>query len=1633
MAKQTAPKSTLSSASFQLQTLDATNYYTATLSGGFGTSASSHTSIISPLLTNLSGDSLTGTGNLSTLIAGAGRDSLLALGSQEFLQSGTGIDTLVARGNGVTLAGNGLSSLSASGSFTTFLLTGNGDTIAASKGTNDTISLAASLSTASFSMTDIAHHGAGVLNVSNLGYAGSGNVTLMGNTLNNSIKGGSGNDYLAGGGGLDTLDASSSTGSVTLVGGTNGPNTLIGGSGTNSFYTFNSKDLISAQTGSINNVFSNNATLDFSAISSAFHFNEISYTGAGLTTLAGNGQVAITLNAGISTGASITGTSFDDLFNVSASCLVNSVINGNGGTDTLKVGSRGTIGDSAFANISGISVLSLTSASSLTLDVNGASSGISTIYGGSGGDSFVQTANDGLSIDFVGGNSPSNTFNIANSALLTNDTITGGSSNDTLIIGTSDTIIDSAFTNVNGISALSLTSASSLTIGNLGGFAGISTVITGTGADTVDATDFGQSTTLAGAFTINATASTGTTLTGSSYHNDLFQISNATALGNSSITGGIGTDTLQLAQAGSVDDTAFANVFSISAVSLTSASSFSLGSNAYSAGISTVISGVAADTIDASAYTGSITLDAAASATGATLTGSTYNCLFEVSNATALASSSIIGGGGTDTLQLTQAGSITDTAFATTQAISALSLTSTSSVTLGADASLAGITEIYGGSGGDTITQTAADSTPLLIIGGNSAANQYNIANATLLAGDAIFGGASNDTLSIGSAGTIGDTAFANVYAISSLSLTSASSLSIDDHAYSAGITTVITGNGSDTVNASGFGGSVTINATASAGVSLGGSTSSDLFQFSNASALGNSSINGDGGSDTIQVTAPAGLSDAAFASVHGVSALSLSSASSVTLGANAQSSGINSVYGGLGGDTIDQLIADNTATTLLGGTGAANLFEIANSSMLASDSISGGSSSFSNLLVIGSPATLSAGSFANVTNIGILSLTSASAVTLGADALSAGISTIVTGTGADTVNASGFGASISINASASSGTTLTGSASNDFFQIGSPSILSTSSLNGGGGVDTLQITQSGTLGDTLFTNISGVQVLSLTSASSLTLGSNAFNAGFTTVYGGTGGDTLYQTTSDTHATAFIGGSTSANTFIIGNSAMLPNDSIIGGISNDTLIVASSGMITDSSFVHTSGIEALSLTSATSVTLGADAALEGFTSVYGGTGGDTFNQTSADTLSVVFVGGNAPANTFIIANALQLSGDTIAAGSSNDTLTVASSGTLADTSFAHVLGIKALSLTSASSVTLGANAQTAGFTSLYGGTGGDTFVQSSSDTLAMMFVGGASPANSFNIAAASLLANDTIIGGSSNDTLKLTGSGVFADVSFVHETGIKALSLTSATSVTLGANAFAAGFSTIYGGAGGDTITQTSADPRALTLIGGSSSRNTFIVGTQSEFNADSIAGGTSSDILALSFASTNIADSAFSRTRGIGVLDLANGTNSATLSTQAALAGIVNVVGGTANDSINASALSSNITLDGGGSATTFDSLAGGSGVDRFVLASSAATYYGTSRAGIGVSNYAVISNFTSVDKLQLNGLEYTKGHYSLGNTSGGLTESSTHFGLYDSGKFVADITTGGGFNASTLNGGAAFLNPANAHVLYV
>ena len=303
MTVQKLKKTTLSGNSFKLDTLDPNNYYDATLSGG-RQSLSAHSGLISTALTNFKGDTITGTGTASTLLGGAGLDSLLALGSSEWLISGTGKNTLIAKGNASTLVGNGLSSLNATSSNSVFELTTlKGDTIGA-VGTNATVLLHSSLTSANFSLLDTFGHGAGIAAVSNLEYLGSGPATLSGNSLNNYIEGGYGNDFLAGGGGSDTLDASASHGNVTLVGNSNGSGQLIGGYNKNYFYLNNSiPDLLYAQSGSHNSIISK---FSYDASGSNYQFDSLSYTGAGNVAFAGNALGHTTLNSGIASNATLS-------------------------------------------------------------------------------------------------------------------------------------------------------------------------------------------------------------------------------------------------------------------------------------------------------------------------------------------------------------------------------------------------------------------------------------------------------------------------------------------------------------------------------------------------------------------------------------------------------------------------------------------------------------------------------------------------------------------------------------------------------------------------------------------------------------------------------------------------------------------------------------------------------------------------------------------------------------------------------------------------------------------------------------------------------------------------------------------------------------------------------------------------------------------------------------------------------------------------------------------------------------------------------------------------------------------------------------------------------------------------------
>ena len=74
-------------------------------------------------------------------------------------------------------------------------------------------------------------------------------------------------------------------------------------------------------------------------------------------------------------------------------------------------------------------------------------------------------------------------------------------------------------------------------------------------------------------------------------------------------------------------------------------------------------------------------------------------------------------------------------------------------------------------------------------------------------------------------------------------------------------------------------------------------------------------------------------------------------------------------------------------------------------------------------------------------------------------------------------------------------------------------------------------------------------------------------------------------------------------------------------------------------------------------------------------------------------------------------------------------------------------------------------------------------------------------------AADTVAGGDGTDTVTLSGAATLADADFANKTTVEALTAANATnSLTLGTKASDAGFTTVTGGTGDDTINAASFD-----------------------------------------------------------------------------------------------------------------------------------------------------------------------------------------------------------------------------------
>lgn len=1639
---------------------------------------------------------------LDSLVGGSGTDTLVYGGNN--LSSGDfSKDSLNGSINLLSLTGGGhknfvFDSIAAAAGISTVIAgSAGGDTLDASGYTSGTIFVNAS--TALVADTLIGSTGAADSTLIGSQVNGIGNTFILSSTAQLSSDSLYGNqrttnnilDFTTGGQTLnDTLIAGAKISSVEILSLSGGGNVV--GLGSN------------AQAAKINYVYG-------SKTAGTIGGDSLSAVGItqGSITLDGSGSgTGDTLAAGIGAsrsvliGSSLAGAT--NYFQISnASLLGNDSIIGSaasGVTDILQItSSRQKANDAIFAHsalTSHLNILSLTGGqdggqdtltlganaeksftnSFLTINVDSLNSG-SNYIDGSGLDSLSNLAinaqgnpNSGVSGDTIfagkGGNtllggiaaSANNLFIFNGANALTNASIIGGGGINTLqVTGNGQILNDNSFANIAGIDVLNLNSTNGsnsgvsdqLTLASNAASAGITTIIGGSGPSTIDASAF--SNTSGNALTWNLAKSRGgDSLIGAATGND-FQVENVSNLTNSTITGAFGnTDTLQmLTGAQTIGDVAFSNDFSIGELilgSATNANWLTVGAIAENAGIQTIVGGASKDTIDASGVS------------------SADNVYIDGSIGTG---DSILGGTGSNTL-----------------------------------------------------------------VGASAGVNNFVLAGTSFLSTSSIVGGNSgNDTIAFSSQANIQIGDLANVSNIGALEFLASggNQIALGTDALLAGISTIIGGQGNDT-----GGDNIDFSAYGTAGVVM---QITDQSYLDNTDTGINSTITGDTGADTLQFTRDGvSVTDADFANVSNMQVVQTANGNNhFLLGNDFKTAGVQTLIGGTGADTIDLTDAGYFPTSVI----TYNLAHNTSSTFITpiedihAASIVGGSGANWMYLSDGGDVTdsLFSGDYqAKIGNIAFKGGTTNA--TLGTAAHGAGINTIYLGekNWKDTINVSGFQGKLVINGDITPNV-IDGTNASDEYQYNN-------GFNGDVNVETSyaqlsNLTYNAHTGSSL--HGSGNDSLSLIGTQARAITSDSLNGTFDALVLGNGNNFVQLTsTNNTGLTSIFGGANTDTLSTVGfttlqgvdlvvNYANLTKDSLEGGYvftggrGSDTVTVATGtsgtgAVITDSSFSRMRDIQAIALDAngGNSLTLGGIAGGSvGIHTVYGGLGGhDTINASSsayaANQDSVV--GGNniAPWDfTTIISSSTNLSTDYLTGAPSIPVNTTQSSHSILEitnldlNSYSapqsisdaaigggHISGFQEVDFDqnkndslNANSVTLGAATQSEGILTLNGGSGSldlsilnaSTFLHYVNGQPGPSLLGGANPGkysgyNTVNILDTASSLNDKSFSGMTDfQILDFTGTG--------------------SNAVSLSGSAMSAGFTTILGGAGTNSFTQSAAvnsgnlgtdtlsalsnqaDTLSLRIDGSAATSNSFSIATASQLGNDTIVGSSSGkDILTLGIAGDSLgqalSDTVFGGLKNIGTLDvLGVGANSIYLAADAQSAKIGNVILGSGTNLVNASADNYNFTLNGGtasadtlvagsGSASLFggtgsdslvagsgsdtldagykgnDTLVAGSGADTFVLANaSAGTYYGTSVPTLSsvevtqATNFASISGFTTNDFIVLSKADVNANNYTLGITYNAQAATNTHFGLYDSGAFVADITTDGHFKVNTIS----------------
>ena len=1303
-----------------------------------------------------------------------------------------------------------------------------------------------------------------------------------------------------------------------------------------------------------------------------------------------------------------------------------------------------TITDALSAEITEVDASAHTGDVGLTLSAApGYASGI-TFTGGAGNDAVTGTA---AGLDNISGGAGNDTITMT--GLLATDTIDGGAGVDT--ISTDDGIASATVLGgVSNVETIALTASGTIAL---------SANVSATTFDFTDTDD--QVLTLDEGYTNATTVVLATYLAGDTTNpaDAVTNLANveltvqASTLGldtELTLTGGTGTDNLNLYLGGNADDdlvdstTGFENITLLDNPAGNTATTITFG--AYTAGTAKNIT-IDATALDA-ADTANLVIDASGVTAAATGKQITYT---DGANAT-----SITLGQDDDTATM---GVGNDTVVGTSGANTIDMGAGNDSVTAGS-----GIENISGGAGNDTINMGTA-LTNLDTVDGGDGTDTLILGAA--IASETILGGVSNiETIKVSSA--TGTTLNANISAtIFDFSDTDAQVLTLNT-GYTDSVTVYLTTTAeSDTTNTDSVingGGTTYANTTLTvigeadafdAGTTLTGGTGTDTLQISQKATSGNATAKIDGditGFDKIVVTDTAGnntggvtldINDAAYATALDIDTTALDAGEADTIQAdNATKSitvnageGISTIDTGTKADTINSGGGNDVINSQAGldiinaGSGNDSITfdtEADFLTTLGTSTVDGGSGT--DTLTFSAAATLVTSELTNIDNVEVLSLATGSTLTVNDAFLAANPGLTIQPGATSTIKAStatgdSLSTSLNIAANAAGNLSLLGGTGDDTFTFYATETLTVlDTVNGGTGTDQIIVDivdatpQAGVGVDTtavLDTNISNIETVKIKDvATDDGGGSGTIITATVTVNAGFTGSTLTIDGSDLdmHPTTLTGGerltANASNNTALEVVTMLGggfSDSLTGGAGADTL-TGNGGADT---LIGGAGNDIISGgTGADAITPGA-----GIDHASGGAGNDTF---TISTFTDFKTSGGA---------------ETLDGGAGTDTITFteAAALTLSAPEMEALVGIETLDAANTitsnqTTITLGNGFFTSNGSSTVTIDGNDTNNTAADHYIDLSAVSNGSAI--FYPNNVSTAANDSMYGGSGNDTWIVSGTAAAAleatDV-FDGNGGTDTFSILNTTAITAVIDfsvvsdveqAVTSKDSTGAVDLDLGAVASTDTIPTTFTVDGSSvaSSTGTLLFNkSETETNlttAFTIKGGLNNDTLYGAGGADTITTGAGANTAGgNGGADTITGGSGA--DTIAGDAGADNLTGAGGADTITGGA--GNDVISGGDGA---DVITGSAGKDTITLGAGKDTVIFTADSDSAGANFDVITDFVSgTDNLRLT-------HTMLS------TESV--FTLSDKGDAASDGTLPGILDG--VIGSAAFITEGTA-----